>query len=86
MSRIANTIQFEPDVLEELNYLSTISQQSKSQVVNSLIRQEYNKFKEDPKLKKMLNDLTKLQAEMEKIALENSDLLGSRNNKKGARK
>lgn len=43
-----------PVVEEELEYLSTVLGLTKNKVLNLLVRQEYNKYNEDPLIKEYI--------------------------------
>ncbi len=64
------TIRMEDDVAQELNSLSEILGISKNGIVNLLIRQEYSKYHEDPKIKKTLDQMAELRAMLEKFNAE----------------
>lgn len=56
------TYRMKDDVYEELESLSALLKVSKTQVLDNLIRFEYNKFESDPEVKKALGLLSELQA------------------------
>ena len=44
------SVRFEDDVANELDYLATLMNKSKNDILNLLVRAEYNKFERDPKM------------------------------------
>ena len=64
---MALNIRFDDGVEQELSELSDVYSMSKNALVNSLIRQEYNKIKSDPEITRMLNQLKELQAVLNKF-------------------
>lgn len=68
------TIRLEDDVADELEGLSKVLGASKNSVVNLLIRQEYNKYNEDPKIKKILEQMAELKAVFERFNNENTEI------------
>lgn len=67
------TIRLEDDVAVELEGLSKVLGTSKNSIVNLLIRQEYNKYNEDPKIKRALEQMAELRAVFERFNAENAN-------------
>ena len=44
------SVRFDDDVANELDYLATLMNKSKNDILNLLVRAEYNKFERDPKM------------------------------------
>lgn len=44
------SVRFEDDVANELDYLATLMNKSKNDILNALVRAEYNKYESDPKI------------------------------------
>lgn len=44
------SVRFEDDVAKELDYLATLMNKSKNDILNALVRAEYNKYENDPKI------------------------------------
>lgn len=63
----ALSVRFEDDVFEELNQLSGILGTSKNQIVNMLVRQEYSKYGEDPKMKVVLEQMKEMREMLTKF-------------------
>lgn len=63
----AITIRFDDDVFEELSFLSDLSKVSKNTLVNQLIRAEFNKYQDDPKIKKMLDNVVEFKGMLEEF-------------------
>lgn len=61
------TIRLEDDVHEELERLVTILNCSKNGLVEMLIRQEFNKFTSDPKIKKALDQIQEMRNLLDKF-------------------
>ena len=55
------TIRLEDEVYEELDTLSNLSDLSKNEIVNNLIRVEAHKVKEDPKVKLLIEQAKELK-------------------------
>ena len=68
------TIRLDDDVAQELQSLSEVLGASKNSIVNLLIRQEYNKYHEDPKIMKALEQMAELRAVFERFNAENEAL------------
>lgn len=64
------TFRLDDDVALELDGLSKVLGTSKNAIVNMLIRQEYSKYDEDPKVKKALEQMAELRALLEKFNAE----------------
>lgn len=67
----ALSVRLEDDVYSELDSLSHILGTSKNSIINMLIRSEYNKYYEDPKIKKFLEQANELKALLAKFSSEN---------------
>lgn len=63
----AFTVRFEEDVYNELSFLADLSGVSKNALVNQLIRAEFNKYQEDPKIKKMLDNVAEFKGMLEEF-------------------
>lgn len=61
------TVRLDDDVALELDSLSQVLGASKNSIVNLLIRQEYNKYHEDPKIMKALEQMAELRAVLERF-------------------
>lgn len=44
------SVRFEDDVANELDYLATLMNKSKNDILNALVRAEYDKYESDPKI------------------------------------
>lgn len=64
---IQKIVRVDSDVKAELEFLAGLYQTSQNDVVNNLIRAEYNKYKEDPKLKKMLDTMNSVKLQFEEM-------------------
>ena len=64
------TIRFEDDVANELDYLSAAYKVSKNEVINALVRAEYNKFESDPKFKVAIEQFHKIKETFEQVNSE----------------
>lgn len=62
----AFTLRLEDDVADELDKLTTMLNVSKNSFINLLIRQEYSKYGEDPKIKKIFEQMQEMKALLEK--------------------
>ena len=69
----SQSLRLEPDVKSEIEVLTAMYGMSQNALINMLIRQEYNKVEEDPKIKKAcetMQELRKVFAELsEKISV-----------------
>lgn len=63
----ATTIRFEDDVFKELEFLSNLCNISRNALVNQLVRAEFNKYQEDPKIKKMLDNVAEFKGMLEEF-------------------
>ena len=63
----AFTVRFDEDVYNELSFLSDLYGVSKNAVVNQLIRAEFNQYQEDPKIKKMLDNVAEFKGLLEEF-------------------
>lgn len=63
----ATTIRFEDDVFKELEFLSDLCNISRNALVNQLVRAEFNKYQEDPKIKKMLDNVAEFKGMLEEF-------------------
>lgn len=63
----AITIRFEDDVYNELAFLSDLSKVSRNALVNQLVRAEFNKYQDDPKIKKMLDNVAEFKGMLEEF-------------------
>lgn len=63
----AFTVRFDEDVYNELSFLADLCGVSKNAVVNQLIRAEFNKYQEDPKIKKMLDNVAEFKGMLEEF-------------------
>lgn len=61
------TIRLESDVAKELDELAKILGNSKNAVINLLIRQEYSKYHDDPKIKRALEQMAEIRAVLERF-------------------
>lgn len=55
------TYRMKDDVAKELEYLSQIYDTSKTAVLDALIRADYNRYEEDPEMKKALDALNEMK-------------------------
>ena len=62
----AFTLRLEDDVAEELDKLTTMLGVSKNAFINLVIRQEYSKYGEDPKILKIFEQMQEMKALLEK--------------------
>lgn len=67
----AFTIRLDDDVAVELDTLAGMLGTSKNALINLLIRQEYSKYGEDPKVKKILDQANELKALLQKFQSQN---------------
>lgn len=65
-----HSLRLDDEVSNELKYLTSIYGISQNSVVSNLIRQEYNKFKEDPKLRVALEQAQQLQEAFNRMTSE----------------
>lgn len=63
----AFTVRFDEDVYRELSFLADLSGVSKNALVNQLVRAEFNKYQEDPKIKKMLDNVAEFKGMLEEF-------------------
>ena len=68
------SLRMEDDVANELTTLSNILGVSKNALLNMLIRQEFNKYESDPKIKKALEQLGEFRKLIERFNDENKQL------------
>lgn len=68
---VAKTIRFDDDVSEELENLAKLLNMSQNTVVNMLVRQEYNKYYEDPVVKRAISQMNELREVLERFNEEN---------------
>lgn len=61
------TIRLDDEVYNELVFLSDLCQLSRNVLVNNLIRAEFNKYQEDPKIKKMLDNVVEFKGMLEEF-------------------
>lgn len=66
------TVRLEDDVAEELNTISQMLGTSKNALINMLIRQEYTKYGEDPKMKQIIEQMNEMKALLEKFNAQNA--------------
>lgn len=66
------TVRLDDDVAQELNTISQMLGCSKNSLINLLIRQEYTKYGEDPKLKKIIEQMNEMKALLEKFNAQNA--------------
>lgn len=62
------SVRFEDDVANELDYLATLMNKSKNDILNALVRAEYNKYESDPKIAlaiEQMNTLKETLSEMD---------------------
>lgn len=64
------SLRLDDDVSAELDSLSNLLQVSKNQLLNMLIRQEYQKYNDDPKIKLMLTRFNELRSSIEQMQKE----------------
>jgi predicted transcriptional regulator len=63
----AFTLRLQDEVNEELEYLTNILMQTKTAVLEGLIRQEYHKYQADPKIQKAMKQLREVKDFIEKM-------------------
>lgn len=63
----AITIRFEDDVYNELAFLSDLASVSRNALVNQLVRAEFHKYQDDPKIKKMLDNMVEFKGMLEEF-------------------
>lgn len=68
----AFTVRFDDDVDNELETLANLLGMSKNQVLTLMIRTEYNKYAEDPKVKKAFEQFNEMKSMFERFAQENA--------------
>lgn len=44
------SVRLDDDVANELDYLSALFQKSRNEIINLLVRNEFNKYEKDPKI------------------------------------
>lgn len=59
------TFRLDDDVYSELGYLAKVTHSSRNRLVNMLIRQEFDKYDNDPVLKKKLEQVEQLRSMLE---------------------
>lgn len=65
------TVRLDDDVAVELDGLAQVLGASKNAIVNLLIRQEYSKYHEDPKIMKALEQMAELRQLFERFQADN---------------
>lgn len=65
------SLRMSEEVNNELQFLATMFDKSKTAVLESLIRQEYHKYQEDPKIKRAIEQMQELKTVFEKFKDEN---------------
>lgn len=63
----AFTVRFEDDVYKELSFLADLYGVSRNALVNQLVRTEFSKYQEDPKIKKMLDNVAEFKGMLEQF-------------------
>lgn len=67
------TVRFDDDVSKELDTLTQMFNVSKNAFISTLIRQEYSKYGEDPKVKKIMRQLNEMQSLLDKFKAEENE-------------
>ena len=63
----AFTVRLDDDVSMELDNLTSMLGTSKNNLINLLIRQEYAKYGDDPKIRKVFEQMQEMKALLEKF-------------------
>ena len=61
------SLRLQDEVNEELEYLTNVLMQTKTAVLEGLIRQEYHKYQADPKIQKAMQQLKEVKEFLEKM-------------------
>lgn len=55
------SVRFDDDVANELDYLATLMNKSRNEILNLLVRAEYHKYESDPKMALALEQMQTLK-------------------------